>query len=272
MRVATLSSAAPVLASLALVGGCASESQSRREDEEVTQERSSRPYRPGQTPVTLGDEREDDVKVQLERGYLNQNDINEVIERNQAQLIACYERAGQARKYASGQVDLRFMVTRTGTVSEVRVVGSQLGNYAVERCLVVEGRKLRFPPPGGDKAADFDYALDFRASGEVKIVEWSGETLARDVRGLMPTLAGCGPPSDDAVEAVAYVQPGGAVVSVGLASDGRIDIMNAICVVEQIRKWRLPGDGSHVVRTTFPVSTRPRAAQVTRRAAKRRVR
>jgi hypothetical protein len=236
--------------------------------EERTGGRATSGYRPGQTPVTLGDERDDEVKIKFAAGYLNQGDIDEAMERHTPDLIACYDRAGRARKYASGQVVLRFLVSSSGAVSDVLVVGNQLGNYAVERCLVVEGRKIPFPAPGGGKEADFEYTIEFRASGEVAVIDWQPEAVRRDVAARLPSLAGCGRPSDEEVHAVAYVQPGGSVVSVGLVSPGRLEIMSAMCVVEQIRKWRLPGDSSHVVRTSFPIVRRSAAASVSRRSVR----
>jgi len=246
---------------LALLGSCASESQTLKPDEPASAG-GSRPYRPGQTPVSLGNERDEDVKVQLERGTLNQPDIDELMDQNAPRLMECYDRAGEARKYASGEVGLRFLISRTGAVTDVMVVRSQLGNYPVERCLVVEGRKIPFPQPGGDKATDFEWTIRFKATGEARVVEWAPEAIRNTVAPKMRTLAPCGPPSEREVRAVAYIQPSGVVVSVGLESPGRIDIMNAMCVVEQIRKWRLPGESGHLVRTSFLVHGRAASAQV----------
>ena len=112
-------------------------------------------------------------------------------------------------------------------------MGNQLGNYPVERCLVVEGRKIPFPAPGGGKDADFEYNIEFRSTGESKVVDWSADAVHKEVSARMGSLASCGPPSEEEVRAVAYIQPGGTVPSVGLVSRGRLDIMNAMCVVEQ---------------------------------------
>src|SRR5688500_17145365 len=67
------------------------------------------PYRPGEMKVGLGDEPDSAVGVQLERGFLNQNDVNAVLEKHATSLTDCYERAGEARRYASGKVKLRFL-------------------------------------------------------------------------------------------------------------------------------------------------------------------
>ena len=222
-------------------------------DEERTAAR--RPYKPGEMPLPgLGNERDADVKVAFEKGYLNQNDVNDVIDKHVGMLTACYERAGAARKYAAGAVRLRFLVGDQGTVDDVLVVGSELGNYMVERCLVVEGRKIPFRAPGGQQAADFEYSVEFRSTQQHHVVERPTERLRRTLAARLPSLGRCGSPGEQPVEAVAYITPAGQVVSVGLQSEGRLDIMAAMCVVEQIRRWRLPGDKGHLVRTNFAVS------------------
>src|SRR5262245_7830332 len=126
--------------------GCAGDSEERRQDDPVYEKAAApapeKAYRPGQAPVTLGNEKDEDVELDFAHGYLDQNGVNEVLERHHPTLIACYDRAGYAKKYAAGEVKLRFLVTATGAVHDVLVVDTNLGNYAVERCLVVEGRKI----------------------------------------------------------------------------------------------------------------------------------
>jgi hypothetical protein len=152
-------------------------------------------------------------------------------------------------------VKLRFFVTSSGEVSNVLVVASDVGNFEVERCLVTEGRRLKFPPPRGSRATDFEYALRFKASGEARLIEWGDEMLAKDVAHLSPQLAPCGSLGPKPVRAVVYIQPGGAVASVGLACGGPIDVTASACAVEQIRKWRLRDDRKHMVRASFLVSS-----------------
>src|SRR5262245_39720063 len=135
------SSLPTVCAALAVLGGCASDSASRRgSSSSASEEGSAGPgsrYRPGQRPVG-GDEPNDGLVVQQEQGSLEQRDVDAVLERHVPTLVRCYERAGEAQKYVEGEVVLRFNVSGTGAVSDVLVVQNGLGNYAVERCLVVE--------------------------------------------------------------------------------------------------------------------------------------
>jgi hypothetical protein len=212
------------------------------------------PYRPGEVKLpSLGDEPDSAVGVELERGFLNQNEVNAVLEKHTATLISCYERAGEARRYAAGTVKLRFLVAASGEVTDVLVVGSQLGNYPVERCLVVEGRKIPFPKPGGGRPCDFDYELEFRSSQPHSVVDLKADHFGRKLSGRVPALGRCGSPGDGAVAAVAYIRPGGQVVSVGLQSNKPIDTLAAKCVVDQIHSWKLRGKKGNLVRTQFPI-------------------
>jgi hypothetical protein len=214
-----------------------------------------RPYRPGETPVLLGDEPDDAVEVALDRGYLQPGHLDDVLATHVPRLSACYEEAGDAQLFAHGEVRLRFQLSAEGDVTDVLIIDNELGNYPVERCLVSEGRKIRFPAPGGGKAADFEYSMEFRSPRQKYVVIWRRGTLRRPIAAKMPTLGRCGPASEQPVQAVAYIKPNGWVASVGLASDGPLQAGPAKCLVDRIMRWRLRGDRGHIVRTSFAVST-----------------
>jgi hypothetical protein len=209
-------------------------------------------WRPGSTRLP-GSEEDDGLALEHAKGALDQRDVDKVLDKRVQSLTPCYEQAGPAQKYAGGDVKLRFFVTKAGEVSNVLVVASDVGNYEVERCLVTEGRKLKFPPPRGDHATDFEYSLRFQASGQDRVVEWGDGVLAKDVAQLSPQLNACGSLGPTPVRAVVYIQPGGSVASVGLACTGPMDVEASACAVEQIRKWRLRDDRKHIVRAGFVV-------------------
>lgn len=228
-------------------------------------------WRPGSSRIPIGDE-DDGMEVEGTKGGLDQRDVDKVLDKRVRSLTPCYEQAGAAQRYAGGDVKLRFFVTSLGEVSNVIVVSSAVGNFEVERCLVTEGRKLKFPPPRGEKATDFEYALRFQASSETRVIDWDDDVLAREAAQRAGQLASCGKLGPKPVRAVVYIQPGGTVSSVGLACTGPIDQAASACAVEQIRKWRLPDDRRHIVRASFMVgssaaSAPPPAARA--RAAKR---
>jgi TonB family protein len=228
-------------------------------------------WRPGSTRLP-GSEDDDGLKLEQAKGALDQRDVDKVLDRQVQSLVPCYEQAGAAQRYASGDVRLRFFVTSSGEVSNVLVVASAVGNFDVERCLITEGRKLKFPPPQGSHATDFEYSLRFQASGEGKVVQWEDGALTKNVAHLTPQLAPCGSLGPKPVRAVVYIQPGGAVSSVGLACPSPIDMTASACAVEQIRKWHLPGDRKHIVRASFVVASAAASAPAAHARAGKRTR
>jgi hypothetical protein len=226
-------------------------------------------WRPGSTKLPGGED-SDGMTIDRAKGALNQRDVDKVLDRQVQSLTPCYEHAGPAQKYAGGDVKLRFFVTSSGEVSNVLVTESAVGNFEVERCLVTEGRKLKFPPPDGAKATDFEYALRFQPSGNARVVEWDDAALSRDVAQLSHHLAACGSLGPKPVRAVVYIQPGGNVGSVGLSCGGPIDVQASTCAVEQIRKWKLRDDRQHIVRAGFLVSAAPSPAAPASRAKLKR--
>jgi hypothetical protein len=220
--------------------------------------------------IKVGDERgHEDLALEGGRGILEQREVDAVMGRHLKELSACGEQAGPARRYVEGEVGLRFFVSAEGEVSQVLVLSSSVGNFAVERCLVEEGLRILMPRPRGHKGSDFQYSLQFRASGEMGLTEWPDDKVARQVAQLSPRLGPCGELGPAPVKAVLYIEPGGQVGSVGLASPSPLDPEAAGCAVEQIRRWRLCGgrrgpspcaiDRHHVVRTSFQVAA-PAAA------------
>jgi TonB family protein len=245
-----------VLVVVALAGACASTAVEERATPAAKVE-TARPldpgWRPGNMPIKVGDEPSgDDMAVEGGRGTLEQREVDAVLGRHVKELVACAEQAGPARRYVSGTVALRFFVTSQGQVSNVLVVASSVGNFAVERCLVEQGRRISLPRPKGHKSTDFQYTLQFM-EGDRPVVDWTGEKVARTVAQLSPRLESCGALGPAPVKAVLYIEPGGSVGSVGLASDSPLDVEAASCAVDQIRRWRLRDDRRHVVRTSFSV-------------------
>jgi hypothetical protein len=231
-------------------------------------------WRPGTMPIKVGDEKADDeMAIEGGRGTLDQREVDAVMARNLKPLVACAEQAGPARAYVAGQVALRFFVTSQGEVSNVLVTSSSVGNFAVERCLVEEGKRMRMPRPRGHKGTDFQYTLQFQPAGERPVVEWTEERVAKEVAQLSAKLGACGELGPAPVKAVLYIEPGGSVGSVGLASESPFDVEAATCAVDQMRRWRLRDDRKRVVRTTFSLNgPAPARESLVKRVPRKRAR
>lgn len=196
--------------------------------------------------------------MSMSMGVLDERAVDRAIKPHERALSNCFARAGEARKYLSGQIVLRFVVTGTGEVSDVQVIRNGLGNYSVESCLVAQGKQIAFPTPEGRRGTDFEYSMSFRSTGERSVIPWSSGDMAHYLYGISGDLANCGTLAPEEVEVIAYIEPGGAVGSVGFASQASLDPTAAVCAVALFRKVKVTeaasAHSSIVLRTSFPLA------------------
>jgi hypothetical protein len=236
--------------------GCASEPEVRK-----GQGKDRHAKRAHTSGWASGDVEGDDNAMGMEMsiGVLDERAVDRAMKPHIRAMSACFARAGNARKYLSGQIVMRFVVTASGQVSDVQVIKNALGSYPVESCLVAEGKQIVFPAPEGRHDTDFEYSMDFQSTGERTVLPWSGEEMARSLYGISSDIASCGALGTADVDVIAYVEPGGAVGSVGFASQGSLDPTAAVCAVALMRRVRVNGapssaHSSVVLRATFPMT------------------
>ena len=236
--------------------GCASEPEVRKSH---GKDRHARRAKTGgwATGEVSGDDNAMGMEMSL--GVLDERSVDRAMKPHIRALSGCFARAGDARKYLSGQVVMRFVVTASGRVSDVQVIKNALGSYPVESCLVAEGKQIVFPAPEGRRGTDFEYSMDFQSTGERTVIPWSGEEMARHLYGISSNIASCGSLGATDVDVIAYVEPGGAVGSVGFASQGSLDPSAAVCAAALMRTVRVSdapssAHSSIVLRATFPMT------------------
>ena len=245
----------PLGAVAALLLGCASAPEVEDGPAKPRRMKKARPMGWAKGHVE-GDDRAMGMEMSL--GVLDERAVDRAIKPHERALSACFARAGDARKYLSGQVVMRFVIAGTGEVSDVQMVRNGLGNYSVESCLVAVGKQISFPTPEGRRATDFEYSMTFRSTGERSVIPWGTGEMARYLYGISGDLANCGALGTDDVDVIAYIEPGGLIGSVGFASQGSLDPTAAVCAVALFRKVRVPeataAQSSIVLRTTFPLA------------------
>lgn len=236
--------------------GCASEPEARQDQPAQRQARGTRPTGKWATGRVSGDDQA--MGMEMSVGVLDEREVDRAIKPHERALSSCFLHAGDARKYLSGQIVMRFVVTASGQVSDVQVVKNAVGNYFVESCLIGQGKQIRFPAPEGRRGTDFEYSMSFLSTGERTVIPWSGEEMARHMNSISADLANCGALGAADVDVIAYVEPGGTVGSVGFASQESLDPAAASCAVSLMRKVRITdapvGHSSIVLRATFPLA------------------
>ena len=141
---------------LALVSSCASEPETRGSP--LSNTSRARRGTSGRAAVT-GDDHA--MELQMSLGVLDERAVDTAMAPHLPAMVECFDRLGDARRYLSGQIVLRFVVEASGSVSDVHVIKNELGNHPVERCLIDVGRHIVFPPPEGNRRTDFEYSMRF---------------------------------------------------------------------------------------------------------------
>ena len=88
-------------------------------------------------------------------------DISAVMDQRKSQFSACYKAQARRDRSLAGEVLLRFTIRDDGTVQNVKVRETTLGNAAVERCMVKVGQSLRFQARAGRAPTKVWYPFSF---------------------------------------------------------------------------------------------------------------
>jgi len=137
--------------------------------------------------------------------------------------------------YVGGSVTLRFRVARDGSVKKLGYV-SDVGSFAVERCVLGIARAVSFPSPKGGEA-EVEYPAAFRPKQRFRV--WEGDRISADVHRQERDLKTCaGAPVS--YQLTFYIGAGGKTTSVGFSSPDPWGIgMEAFadCVVGKATSW-----------------------------------
>ena len=94
-------------------------------------------------------------------GALDKSLIDRVIKRNMSQIRYCYQRQLSKNPSLSGKITIKFVISKTGSVSRASVKRSTMGNKAVESCIAGRFRRFKFPQPKGGGIVIVSYPFIF---------------------------------------------------------------------------------------------------------------
>lgn len=210
------------------------------------------------------DEAEDGVTFTKTRGSISAEAIQAALAPHNQAMMDCYTQNVGKRRWLGGHVVLHWDLKADGTVASVKMAESNLGSWAVEKCLLEVAWSATFDKPkGGD--ADFTLPLDFQPPSGTKI--WDDDMALRAVGGQLAALDDCddfepGKPSKNPRKApkhpkadkpvrperppsnvtiTLYVGPQGKTQSIGFSSStSEVGEKWAACAEQTAQMWRLP--------------------------------
>lgn len=246
-----------------LVAGCGGKAVPPRPEPVAAQPRPTR------VPVE-DDEPQDGVEIVNGRGRMDPAVIQTGIAPHTQGLSDCYTTRVGRRRWLGGRAVLHWEIDKGGEVTAVKLAESNLGSWAIEKCLLDVARTATFGKPiGGD--ADFSLPLEFSAKGGS--LNWEEDLALRAVGGQLAALDACHEPPGhephrkangkrkgkgkappkapprpftkltppDNLTITLYVGPQGKAQSVGFSSPKSVlDEAWADCAEKVALAWRLP--------------------------------
>lgn len=97
------------------------------------------------------------------QGSLDKEVIRREMQRHSAEVRTCANAALDAGTTAHGKLTVRFVISKTGEVSESAVTSSTLENPSLENCVAEVIRKAKFPAPAGGGVVTVNYPYVFKA-------------------------------------------------------------------------------------------------------------
>jgi len=246
----TFAAGLPALAALAPLGGCGGSDKPVAAPEPVEETGGRR-----RAPPDDEDESDDGVEIEGLRGHLERGEIEAGVSPHHDALSTCFTSRVGKRRFLGGQVELKWLVARDGSVKQVVVTASDLGAWEVEKCLIEVGRRMHFARPKGGEA-EFSLPLDFPARGGV--LPWDGDRAATEVEAHLADLAQCTDTGAGAAAAgpsevvvTLYVGTRGQVQSAGFAAESPLDDTWADCAAALMLEWTLTDPRGKVAKLAF---------------------
>jgi hypothetical protein len=186
-------------------------------------------------------EPEDGVTIINAKGHMEKAAVEAGLAPHHDELIDCYAKKVGRRRWLGGHVLIHWDIKKDGTITSIKLMSeSNLGAWAIEKCLLDVARSAEFDKPiGGD--ADFSLPLEFTEKGTS--LPWTEDQALKAVGGQLVKLEACDK-KDRAhhdITITLYVGPHGKAQSVGFSSD-RSEISDkwAECAEKAAMAWRLP--------------------------------
>jgi len=237
---------------VAVLAGCGSGGQAVKEQPKPT----AKPTPVEELP-TRDPDQPDELVVEGLLGSIDMYQVNRAIEGVGAEINACQSKNIGRLWYIGGTLNLKFRIALDGAVKSVAPVESDVGNYAIERCVLDLVGALDYGKPRGGEA---EFSLPSQFEARSSTTPWPEERVTAALRGVKTfsaDMAECRQAAFGnklpAHSMTLYIAPGGKVTSAGFSSDGQVPDGYAQCVVEKAKLWKLADTGGEIIKAEWTV-------------------
>jgi hypothetical protein len=182
-------------------------------------------------------------------GTISSQAVQDTLDPRMESFGRCFETRLASVRFLGGDIRMSFRIHTDGTVMWVYPSQSSLGDRDVETCILGVAQRAHFPHPhGGEAEFSWGFSLDPPSDVRAPVSLASGgvDSLIAENGSDVHTQCGQGQ-----YHVTAYVQPGGAVLSAGVATDSTDASAHLDCVATAVRSWTFPDPGSYAGKVSF---------------------
>jgi hypothetical protein len=197
------------------------------------------------------DRRDARVAVSGIKGTLNRDDVHQAMDARQRALNGCVQQARRGADWVSGALQFAFKVDSQGRVIQVRSLGSSIGHFALEQCIMQVLTETQFPAPSGRATAEFTWGMNVEGVRGGKLKQEHNRSVAASVRKHRRALwKQCEVPRRARYKFTAYVSSTGQVISAGAITKPGPFEDKLPCLIEELSKLQLPKQ-KHLAKVQF---------------------
>jgi hypothetical protein len=194
------------------------------------------------------------MNMQSELGSIDPGETEATWKKIQPALMRCYEDGQKRLEYLGGDVKFFLRVGQDGAARYVYLVDGTLGDRKTERCMLDLAQGTSWPKPDGGEA-EVQKSMGFDPPGNVRAPsDWSSDRIAVALGAHGADFAKCKAGISGSFRVTAYVQPagkGGQVAAAGVAPPSKDGEDKADCLVDVVRKMKMPSPGSYAAKVSF---------------------
>jgi hypothetical protein len=195
------------------------------------------------------------VEVKGIEGTLGNFEVKTAMEQKAREFAACHEPRASRVPPLSGSVEFAIVVKKTGDVMEVELRNSDIGDRALERCLMDVVRATHFPKPnGGDAKVSYTMLLGPARKGR-EPEQWDADRVRRiSSKHGADVAEKCELPRGGAYTVTAYVNAQGRILAAGVTSRAPTESEQFDCIADSLRGWPMPRPSKkRFAKVTFPL-------------------
>jgi len=194
------------------------------------------------------------LNVQTELGQIDPAKTEATWTKIQPALMRCYQDGQKGLEYLGGDVKFFLRVGQDGSARYVFLTDGTLGDRKTERCMLDLALGTSWPAPEGGEA-EVQKSMGFDPPGNVRAPsDWASDKVSSALEAHGADVSKCKAGVSGTFRMTAYVEPqgkAGRVAAVGVAPPNKDGEGKADCLVEVVKKMKMPSPGSYAAKVSF---------------------